>query len=408
MKKRAIWVGAGWLWATLNAGCQALPAEVVPDATAVLPDAAAVLPDAEAALLPDAEAVLPDAEAALPDATAVLPDAEAALPDATAVLPDAVVLPDAAAVLPDAAAVLPDAAVPEPPPPASEPEPPPPASEPEPPPPAAIPDPGLPPTPALEDNPADFICVVVDEATQPAQPTPWALDGCDDDPIMPWYYPQEWPPPLAPPGRVHRSDTIEVDRSEFGSLTTEMTEWRWDDPGALFYIGVYLDWIDLSDPRSQRTHDLSTTLCREDARGWKNLSGYGLGFAEWDSFQRRFVLLYGSQYAFARMHDDGRNVVREMDLTVIDTAGLDPRSLLPIAGDHPWPTRDYHRGMGGRIEWIVDRVCRQSFPPIGITLNCDDVSFTHFLYEPGGALVGAEFGTPSGVHRRERVGEPCP
>jgi len=391
MKKRAIWVGAGWLWATLNAGCQALPAEVVPDATAVLPDAAAVLPDAAA--------VMPDAETALPDATAVLPDAEAALPDATAVLPDA------EAVMPDAVG-LPDAAVPEPPPPASEPEPPPPASEP--PPPAPIPDPGLPPPPELVNDPAGVVCEVVDAVALPVQPQVWLYDDCTDDPLQEWGYPEEWPPPLVPPTGIHRSEPYDIERDEvFGPLITGSFEWRWDSTGALFFIGSFTDWIDLSDPRSGREHEVEVNICRYDAMGRMNLSGGGWGFAQWDSFARRYVLDFGNHDTVSRVFDAAGNVVREMAFELRGPGVLDPWNLLPIV-DGPWPTRDFHRGLGGRIEWVVDRLCRQDFPPVGIALTCDVVAFAHFDYGPRGELTGAEYGTASGVNRRQLVGGPCP
>jgi len=138
-----------------------------------------------------------------------------------------------------------------------------------------------------------------------------------------------------------------------------------------------------------------------------NLSGGGWGFAQWDSFARRYVLDFGNHDTVSRVFDAAGNVVREMAFELRGPGVLDPWNLLPIV-DGPWPTRDFHRGLGGRIEWVVDRLCRQDFPPVGIALTCDVVAFAHFDYGPRGELTGAEYGTASGVNRRQLVGGPCP
>jgi hypothetical protein len=380
-------------------------AQPTPDAAPPTPDAAQPTPDAaNQPPMPDAANQPPRPDAAIeppmPDAAIQPP-----LPDAFAA--DARVLPDAAIEPP-----TPDAAI-EPPVPDAAIQPPMPDAAVEPPvpdafvpPPDPVPDPGLPPTPALVDAVAGVTCVVVDAVPWPAEPSAWNAD-CSLAGLYFWSYPPEWPAPLVPPGGIFRS-VREQDHDGFGGVTTTWTEWRWDAAGELFRVAGVTEFIDQADPSATRTHGVDTTLCRIDATGRVDLSGFETGIAHVDPDTRRLVLDQGFQSAAARGYDAAGNVVRELSLDVDGPDALNPDTMLPVQADGPWPARDYHRGPGGRIEWVVDRLCRQDFPPVGLARTCDDVSFTHYVYDGRGALVGAEHGTPLGVDGRELVGGPCP
>ena len=352
---------------------------VLPDAAIVANLDAAVVVVADAAVVVVADAVI----VANPDATVVAnldavvvanPDAAiTASPDAVIVAnPDAVIVanPDAVVVAnPDAVVVAnPDAAI------------------------VANPD------AALDAGPSGVVCEVVAAIAPPIEPTPWSADLClfGDPGLTP---PDEWPPPSVPPGNQFTSPPQVEDVSGFGDLLTTWWEWNWDPLGAL-YREARLERLAAADGPDSLV--VNATLCRINAAGVPDLSGYQTSHTE--RIGLRWVPVWVDQSVAARIYDDLGRVVREMNL---DTP-MNERAM-PIAHAGPWPTTDYVRDADGRIETILERSCRQEFPPTGApTADCDDLSFTRYIYGADGRVIALETGTPAGTERRQIVGGPCP